>query len=102
MKRILLLMFGFMMFTTLWSQSMTETDIAKQLMQRGATADQVQRIRQQYARQMGQNGHDGSTDNTVGETNRMRVNNEKSYKEKRFDTGSDDTEGEMRFWSRHL
>ena len=94
MKRILLLMFCLMTFTASWSQSMTdqelvkyaieqkkagasETDIAKQLMQRGATVDQIQRIRQQYAKQINQSGMAGSVDNAIGEANRMRVNNEK-------------------------
>lgn len=94
MKRILLLMLCFVTFTTSWSQSMndqelvkyavelkksgaSENEIAKQLMQRGATVDQIQRIRQQYAKQISQNGLDGSVDNAIGEANRMRVNNEK-------------------------
>ena len=93
MKRILLLMLCMMAFTASWSQSMTdqelvkyaieqkkagasETDIAKQLMQRGATVDQIQRIRQQYAKQINQSGMAGSVDNAIGEANRMRVNNE--------------------------
>ncbi len=93
MKRILLLMLCMMAFTASWSQSMTdqelvkyaieqkkagasETDIAKQLMQRGATIDQIQRIRQQYAKQINQSGMAGSVDNAIGEANRMRVNNE--------------------------
>lgn len=93
MKRILLLMLCMMAFTASWSQSMTdqelvkyaieqkkagasETDIAKQLMQRGATVDQIQRIRQQYAKQINQSGMAGTVDNAIGEANRMRVNNE--------------------------
>ena len=93
MKRVLLIMLCFMALTTAWSQSMTdqelvkyaieqkkagasETDIAKQLMQRGATVDQIQRIRQQYAKQINQSGMSGTVDNAIGEANRMRVNNE--------------------------
>ena len=93
MKRVLLLMLCMMAFVASWSQSMTdqelvkyaieqkkagasETDIAKQLMQRGATVDQIQRIRQQYAKQINKSGMAGSVDNAIGEANRMRVNNE--------------------------
>ena len=93
MKRVLLLMLCMMAFVASWSQSMTdqelvkyaieqkkagasETDIAKQLMQRGATVDQIQRIRQQYAKQINQSGMAGTVDNAIGEANRMRVNNE--------------------------
>ena len=55
----------------------SESDIAAKLMQRGATMDQIQRVRKQYAKQMTTKGLDDSVDNMVGNTkDRMRVNNE--------------------------
>ena len=54
----------------------TDSDIAKQLMQRGATVEQIQRVRQQYSKQISQRGLDGSVDNAINTVNRMRINNE--------------------------
>ena len=54
----------------------TDSDIAKQLMQRGATVEQIQRVRQQYSKQISQRGLDGSADNAISTVNRMRINNE--------------------------
>ena len=51
----------------------SEADIATRLMQRGATMDQIQRIRQQYARQITSRGLDNTVDNARA---RMRTNNE--------------------------
>ena len=46
----------------------SESDIAAKLMQRGATMDQIQRVRKQYAKQMTTKGLDDSVDNMVGNT----------------------------------
>ena len=55
----------------------SESDIAKQLMQRGATMDQIQRLRGQYAKQITNRGLDSNVDNAIGNPqSRMRVNNE--------------------------
>ena len=55
----------------------SDSDIAKQLIQRGATVDQIQRVRQQYAKQITQRGLDNNVDNVVvSAKERMRVNNE--------------------------
>lgn len=55
----------------------SEADIAAKLMQKGATIEQIQRIRQQYAKQITNRGLDNSVDNAVGNVQeRMRVNNE--------------------------
>ena len=60
----------------------SETDIASKLMQRGATMEQIQRIRQQYAKQITQRGMDSNVDNAIGNVkDRMRVNNEVSDNE---------------------
>ena len=60
----------------------SETDIASKLMQRGATMEQIQRIRQQYAKQITQRGMDSNVDNAIGSVkDRMRVNNEVSDNE---------------------
>ena len=95
MKKLLLLcVFSLGMVNMTYGQSMTdnqvveyaiqlkksgasESDIAAKLMQRGATMDQIQRVRKQYAKQMTTKGLDDSVDNMVGNTkDRMRVNNE--------------------------
>ena len=44
----------------------SEADIAAKLMQKGATIEQIQRIRQQYAKQITNRGLDNSVDNAVG------------------------------------
>lgn len=95
MKKLLLLcVFSLGMVNMTYGQSMTdnqvveyaiqlkksgasESDIAAKLIQRGATMDQIQRLRKQYAKQMTTKGLDDSVDNMVGNTkDRMRVNNE--------------------------
>ena len=58
-------------------QGASESDIAAKLLQRGATMDQIQRMRQQYAKQITNKGLDNTVDNAVGNAqDRMRVNNE--------------------------
>ena len=58
-------------------QGASESDIAAKLLQRGATMDQVQRMRRQYAKQITNQGMDNTVDNAIGDAqNRMRVNNE--------------------------
>jgi protein involved in polysaccharide export with SLBB domain len=55
----------------------TESEIAVKLMQRGATMEQIQRIRSQYARQITKKGLDDTVDNALGSVeDRMRVSNE--------------------------
>ena len=58
-------------------QGASESDIAAKLLQRGATMDQIQRMRRQYAKQITNQGMDNTVDNAIGDAqNRMRVNNE--------------------------
>ncbi len=93
MKKILLSMLCLLASMAMWAQSIsdqelvkyavelkksgtTDSDIAKQLMQRGATVEQIQRVRQQYSKQISQRGLDGSVDNAISTVNRMRINNE--------------------------
>ncbi len=55
----------------------SEADIASGLMQKGATMDQLQRIRSQYAQQITKRGMDDTVDNALGDAQaRMRTNNE--------------------------
>ena len=55
----------------------SEADIATRLMQQGATMEQIQRIRSQYARQITKSGMDNTVDNAIGDAQaRMRTNNE--------------------------
>ena len=55
----------------------SETEIATRLMQKGATMDQIQRIRSQYAQQITKRGLDDTVDNALGDAQaRMRTNNE--------------------------
>ena len=55
----------------------SEADIASGLMQKGATMDQIQRIRSQYAQQITKRGMDDTVDNALGDAQaRMRTNNE--------------------------
>ena len=55
----------------------SETEIATRLMQKGATMDQLQRIRGQYAQQITKRGMDDTVDNALGDAQaRMRTNNE--------------------------
>ena len=55
----------------------SETDIAAKLLQKGATMEQIQQMRQQYAKQITNRGLDDTVDNALGNTkDRMRTNNE--------------------------
>ena len=55
----------------------SESDIARQLVQRGATIAQIQRLRQQYAKQINERGMGNNVDNAISSAkDRMRVNNE--------------------------
>ena len=55
----------------------SEADIATRLMQKGATMDQIQRIRSQYAQQITKQGMDNTVDNAIDDAKaRMRTNNE--------------------------
>ena len=55
----------------------SESDIAARLLQRGATMEQIQRMRKQYAKQITQQGLDNTVDNALGDAqSRMRSNNE--------------------------
>ena len=55
----------------------SESEIASRLMQRGATMEQIQRLRSQYAKQITNRGLDSNVDNANGNAqDRMRVNNE--------------------------
>ena len=45
----------------------SETEIATRLMQKGATMDQIQRIRSQYAQQITKRGMDDTVDNALGD-----------------------------------
>ncbi len=55
---------------------MSETDIATNLLQRGATMDQIQQLRERYSQQINKSGMSGSVDNAIsGTANRMRINN---------------------------
>jgi len=55
----------------------SESEIATQLMKKGATMDQIQRIRSQYAQQITKRGLDNTVDNAIGDAQaRMRTNNE--------------------------
>lgn len=54
----------------------SEADIATRLMQRGATMEQIQRIRGQYAQQITKHGMDDTVDNAIGDAAaRMRTDN---------------------------
>ncbi len=55
----------------------SESDIAVRLMKNGATMEQIQRIRSQYAKQITKSGMDNTVDNAIGSAAaRMRTNNE--------------------------
>lgn len=55
----------------------SESEVATRLMQKGATMDQIQRIRSQYARQITKQGMDDTVDNAIDDAKaRMRTNNE--------------------------
>ena len=56
------------------NSGVSEADIATKLMQRGATMEQIQRIRGQYAQQITKHGMDDTVDNAIGEAAaRMRT-----------------------------
>ena len=55
----------------------SETEIAKRLMQQGATMEQIQRLRSQYAKQLDKRSLSTSPDGRISDT-RLRVNNETS------------------------
>lgn len=97
MKRILLtLCLSLCTLMAAWGQSMSdaevasyaaqqqkagvsETEIASRLLQKGATMAQLQRMRQQYSKQIDKSGMSGRVDNALsGAENRMRVNNGES------------------------
>ena len=55
---------------------MSETEIATNLLQRGATMAQLQQLRQQYSQQISKSGMSENVDNAIsGAENRMRINN---------------------------
>ena len=55
----------------------SESEIASRLIQRGATMEQIQRLRSQYAKQITNRGLDSNVDNAIADAqDRMRVNNE--------------------------
>lgn len=58
-------------------QGTPEAEIATRLLQKGATFQQIQRLRQKYSQQINKSGIGSTIDNAVNGTgNRMRVNNE--------------------------
>lgn len=110
MKKILLSMLCLFASVAMWSQSISDqevvkyalelrksgvsnADMVKQLMERGATVEQIQRLRQQYSKQITERGLDNAVDNSIDNAKeRMRVNNEvKSDKTDR--TGKADQAG---------
>ena len=55
----------------------SETDIAAKLLQKGATMEQIQQMRQQYSKQISSKGLDNTVDNALENArDRMRTNNE--------------------------
>ena len=94
MKKILLSMLCLFASMAMWSQSISDqevvkyalelrksgvsnADMVKQLMERGATVEQLQRLRQQYSKQITERGLDNAVDNSIDNAKeRMRVNNE--------------------------
>ena len=55
----------------------SDSDIAKQLLQKGATMAQIQEMRRKYGKQITQRGLDSNLDNALGDAKeRMRANNE--------------------------
>ncbi len=93
-KLILLCLFTLSMSTMTYGQSMSdaqliqmaaqerkagtsESDIAVKLLQRGATMEQIKRLRGQYSKQLNERGMGSTADNAITSVeNRMRVNNE--------------------------
>ncbi len=97
MKRLLLITFlSVCCLTTVMGQSLSDAEVIKiaaqekragtsdanigaKLIQRGATVDQIRRLRAQYSKQITNKNLDNSVDNAIsGAENRMRVNNGKS------------------------
>ncbi|SHK29891.1 SLBB domain-containing protein [Xylanibacter ruminicola] len=94
MKKILLSMLCVFASVAMWGQSISDqelvkyalelrksgvsnADMMKQLMERGATVEQLQRLRQQYSKQITERGLDNAVDNSIDNAKeRMRVNNE--------------------------
>lgn len=57
-------------------QGKADNDIAQELLKRGATLEQIQKIRQQYAKQLEQTGMGKAADKAIGDAqDRMRKNN---------------------------
>ena len=93
MKKIILsMLLSFGLYLTAFGQSMSETqilqfvqqekklgtsesDIAKKLLQKGATLEQIQNMRQKYAKQLQQRSMAGEADKAIEEASRMRKNN---------------------------
>lgn len=94
MKKIVLLMLmSFSLSMTVYGQSMTDTqilqyvmqqkklgkaesDIAQELLKRGATLEQIQKMREKYASQLKKSGMGKVADQAIGDaTDRMRQNN---------------------------
>lgn len=94
MKKIVLLtLLSFCLSLTAFGQSMTdtqilqyvmqqkklgksETDIAQELLKKGATLEQIQKMRQKYAKQLEQTGMGQTADEAMGDAlDRMRKNN---------------------------
>lgn len=93
MKKIFLLLLSMCLYMTALGQSMTdsqilqyaveqkkagkaEADIATDLLKRGATMEQIQKMRQQYNRRLNERGLGGTADNAINAASRMRVQNE--------------------------
>ena len=58
-------------------QGLSETEIASRLMKRGATLDQLQKMRREYATQITKRGLDSNVDNAIGNVqDRMRTSSE--------------------------
>ena len=110
MKKILLSMLCLFASVAMWSQSISDqevvkyalelrksgvsnADMVKQLMERGATVEQLQRLRQQYSKQITERGLDNAVDNSIDNAKeRMRVNNEVKS-DKTVKTGKADQAG---------
>ena len=94
MKKIVFLMLLSMALSTVaYGQSMSDTqilqyvmqqkklgkaesDIATELLKKGATLEQIQKMRQKYASQLEKSGMGKTADKAIGDaTNRMRQNN---------------------------
>ena len=92
-KIVLLMLMSFSLSMTVYGQSMTDTqilqyvmqqkklgkaesDIAQELLKRGATLEQIQKMREKYASQLEKSGMGKAADQAIGDaTDRMRQNN---------------------------